>query len=178
MKRIAIIGPESTGKSTLCSQLAKHYLTAWCPEFARQYLSEKGTNYSYHDLLVIAQEQVAQEDLLQQSAKDLYFIDTEMYVMKIWCEVVFNNCHTWILKEIVSRQYDLYLLCATDLPWVADPLREYPDIQIRQRLFTMYRETLVSNGCKWAPIYGSYDLRLKTATALIDVIANPATGSR
>ncbi len=175
MKRIAIIGPESTGKSTLCSQLANHYQTVWCPEFARQYLSEKGTDYSYNDLLLIAQEQAAQEDHLQQSARELYFVDTEMYVMKIWCEVVFDNCHTWILKEIVNRTYDLFLLCGTDLPWVADPLREYPDIKFRQRLFTMYRETLVSNNCSWAPIYGSYEQRLQTAIGTIDAMRNKLT---
>ncbi|MEI9909616.1 MAG: AAA family ATPase [Bacteroidota bacterium] len=54
------------------------------------------------------------------------FIDTDMYVMKVWCEFVFGKCHRFVLDEIVKRNFDLYLLCNTDLPWVKDELREYP----------------------------------------------------
>ncbi len=125
MKKIVIIGPESTGKSTLCRQLAEHYGTAWCPEFAREYLTTNGKDYGYADLLTIAQGQLALEDQMQLQAKnDLYFIDTDMYVMKVWCEVAFGQCHTWILKQIAARKYDLYFLCNTDLPWVKEELRE------------------------------------------------------
>ena len=121
MRQIVIIGPESTGKSTLCSQLAEHYKTVWCPEFAREYLLEKGMNYSYDDLLNIAHGQLELEDVMLAEAKNgLYFIDTDMYVMKVWCEVAFENCHTWILKQIAKRKYDLYLLCSVDLPWQKD----------------------------------------------------------
>lgn len=62
LKKIVVIGPESTGKSTLCEQLAQHYDTAWCPEFARDYLLSNGTNYDYEDLLTIAMGQLELED--------------------------------------------------------------------------------------------------------------------
>src|SRR5262249_48178663 len=115
LKKIAIIGPESTGKSTLCEQLAEHYNTLWCPEYAREYLLEHGMDYTYDDLLTIAKGQVELEEkyiqLMNQRSGSisgpkqegdspltthdsrLLFIDTDMYVMKVWCEFVFGKCH-------------------------------------------------------------------------------------
>jgi nicotinamide riboside kinase len=135
IKKIVVIGPESTGKSTLCAQLAAHYQTLWVPEYAREYLEENGTDYSYNDLLTIAKGQVKLEEEIssqlsavsnqksaisnQQPAPNIVhhtshipylFIDTDMYVMKVWCEFVFNQCHNWILNQIASRNYDAYLL--------------------------------------------------------------------
>jgi len=139
--KIVVIGPESTGKSSLCESLAKHFNTRWCPEFAREYLLKHGTNYTFEDLLSIAKGQLLMEEeyaqsLLNDSPENtsrLLFIDTDMYVMKVWCEFVFGNCHKWILEQIVSRKYDLYLLCNTDLPWVKDELREGSFISYLQR---------------------------------------------
>src|SRR5689334_14409876 len=129
MKKIVVIGPESTGKSTLCEQLATHYDTVWCPEYARYYLEESGMDYTYADLNRIAQGQLALEENMQEDAANgLYFVDTDMYVMKVWYEVVFQHCPTWILKKIGQTNCDLYLLCNTDLAWVEDGLREYPDL--------------------------------------------------
>lgn len=170
MKQIVIIGPECTGKSTLAAQLAEHYKTAWCPEFAREYLLEKGTDYSYEDLLNIAHGQIALEETLKAEAKRHYFIDTDMYVMKVWCEVAFNNCHNWILKQIATRRYDLYFLCDVDLPWVQDGLREYPDPSIRHRLFKMYQDILINGGTRWAVVSGSHAERLQTAISIIETV--------
>ena len=90
--------------------------------------------------------------------------------MKVWCEVAFNNCHTWILKQIASRNYDLFLLCDTDLPWVKDELREYPALETRRRLFKMYEDLLINQGTKWAVISGSYTERLQVAISLIKTV--------
>lgn len=171
MKKIVVIGPESTGKSTLCEQLANHYNTVWCPEFAREYLSENGMDYSFEDLLNIAHSQLILEDnMLAKARNGYYFIDTDMYVMKVWCEVAFNNCHTWILKQIAFQQYDLYLLCDVDLPWVKDDLREYPDLETRRKLFLMYKDLLVNSGGKWAVISGTNEERLQTAVSIINTV--------
>ncbi|HYK56907.1 MAG TPA: ATP-binding protein [Flavisolibacter sp.] len=171
MRQIVIIGPESTGKSTLCSQLAEHYKTVWCPEFAREYLLEKGMNYSYDDLLKIAHGQLELEDVMLAEAKNgLYFIDTDMYVMKVWCEVAFENCHTWILKQIAKRKYDLYLLCSVDLPWQKDELREYPDLAFRKKLFTMYKDIVINSNTMWAEISGTDAQRLQMAVGVIDTV--------
>jgi NadR type nicotinamide-nucleotide adenylyltransferase len=171
MKKIAIIGPESTGKSTLCEQLSIHYNTIWCPEFAREYLLQKGTNYSFDDLLNIAKGQMSLEyNMLAKAKNGFYFIDTNLHVMKVWCEMAFNNCHTWILKQIATQQYDLHLLCDVDLPWIKDELREYPDLQTRKKLFLMYKDLLINDGGKWAVISGNNEERLQTAISIINTV--------
>ena len=177
LKKIVVLGPESTGKSTLCAELAKHYDTIWCPEFARQYLHENGTDYSYENLLDIAKGQLAGEDealqsveLAKQSGKaiDKIIIDTDMYVMKVWCEYVFNNCHTFILEQINARSYDAYLLCDIDLPWAADEMREYPDEAPRKELFTIYKEILINQNTPWGIVSGLGEQRTKNAVQLIE----------
>lgn len=167
MKKIVVIGPESTGKSTICSALSNHFNVLWCPEYAREYLLKNGTNYSYADLLTIAKGQIALEELYirksQEQNKKLLFIDTDMYVMKVWCEFVFNQCHHFILDQIVSRKYDLYLLCNTDLPWTKDELREYPDPETRNKLFLMYKDILINQQTPWFEIGGTDELRTEKA---------------
>jgi NadR type nicotinamide-nucleotide adenylyltransferase len=171
MKKIVIIGPESTGKSTLCTQLATHYKTVWCPEYAREYLIKNGINYTYPDLQKIASGQLQLEDeLLKKAQNNLYFIDTDMYVMKVWCEVAFNNCHTSILKQIALRKYDHYFLCDIDLPWVQDGLREYPDIQKRRELAKMYKDILINSNAEWSIISGAPHQRFQIATSIIDSV--------
>jgi len=180
LKKIVIIGPESTGKSTLCEQLSQHYDTTWCPEFAREYLLSNGTNYDFEDLLTIAKGQLALEDeytatlernslpMLEDGGHLPLFIDTDMYVMKVWCEFVFEKCHRFILNEIIERKYDLYLLCNIDLPWVADELREYPDIESRRKLYKIYKDLMINQSTLWIDISGDYDQRLQKAIAAVD----------
>ena len=171
VKKIVVIGPECTGKSTLCQQLALHYNTPWCPEYAREFLLKNGTNYIYEDLLTIAKGQIALEEKSSQlvtKSPPLLFIDTDMYVMKTWCEFVFGKCHPWILKQIVERKYDLYLLCNTDLPWVKDELREYPDLQTREKLYYIYKDLMINQSTPWAEISGNEKDRFQKAVAATD----------
>jgi len=195
LKKVVILGPESTGKSTLCTQLANHFNTLWCPEYAREYLLEHGTAYSFDDLLTIAKGQLALEEKYVLSVVDcqpsavsdapknlepdslptthhsrLLFLDTDMYVMKVWCEFVFGQCHSFILNEIAERKYDLYLLCKPDLPWVKDELREYPDLESREKLYHLYKDLLINQATPWAEINGGYDKRLGMAINAVESI--------
>ncbi|MBO9636133.1 MAG: AAA family ATPase [Chitinophagaceae bacterium] len=173
MKKIVIIGPESTGKSTLCQQLADHFGTDWVPEYAREYLLEHGTDYSYEDLLTIAKGQVALEEKYASGFSTRFppgsplFIDTDLYVMKVWCEFVFGKCHQWILDNIVTRRYDLYLLCNIDLPWVKDELREYPDLLSRQKLYHIYKDIMQNQSAPWVDISGNYEERFQRAQSAV-----------
>ena len=180
MKKIVIVGPESTGKSTLCEQLATHFKTSWVKEYAREYLLTNGMQYTYENLLDIAKGQVAEEELAEEAGietiqqqttnnkQQTLFIDTDMYVMKVWCEYVFDRCHHWILNRIVERQYDLYLLCNIDLPWIKDELREYPDLKSREKLYRHYKEIMINQQVPWVDISGGYEERLAKAIAATD----------
>ena len=174
LKRIVLIGPESTGKTILCEKLAQHYHSVWCPEYAREYLIVIGRKYTYDDLLLIAQNQV---ELAKEYTKDAVakkvstiFFDTDMYVMKVWCEVVYGKCHPWILDQIKEQQTDLYLLCKPDIPWIQDDLREYPDLKIRERLYAIYKETLNKQYAPWIEITGNYDKRLEKAVKAVNTL--------
>lgn len=186
IKKIVILGPESTGKSTLCEQLAEHYNSRWVKEYAREYLLTNGTAYSFSDLLEIARGQLKLEDAalaelgnkhtpakmvrdLTASSSGLpLFIDTNMYVLKVWCEFVFDDCHTWILNQVVDRSYDLYLFCDIDLPWVKDELREYPDLQTREMLYHHYKDIMVNQHVPWVNVNGNYQQRLEKAIVAVD----------
>jgi len=176
LKKIVIIGPESTGKSSLCEGLAAHYRTEWVREYAREYLLAHGMNYSFEDLTTIANGQLALEDAGAAKVKreaagaggPVLFIDTDMYVMKVWSEFVFGRCDAWILDQIGQRKYDAYLLCRTDLPWVSDELREYPDLVSREKLFHIYRDILINQSTPWAEIGGQAHQRLDSAIAAVE----------
>ncbi|RFM30365.1 AAA family ATPase [Deminuibacter soli] len=180
LKKIVVIGPESTGKSTLCEQLAQHFQTLWAPEYARDYLHLHGTDYRYADLLPIAKGQLSLEDRYALMAAEQWehkkekptvnpvlFIDTDMYVMKVWGEFVFGRCHQFVLDHIVQRSYDLYLFCNIDLPWIKDELREYPDEQPRKELFHIYRDLLINQHVPWVNITGNYEERLQKGIAAV-----------
>lgn len=192
IKKVVVLGPESTGKSTLCAELAEHYQTNWVKEYAREYLLENGTNYTFDNLLDIAKGQLKLEEagiaeverkiaavkkkpdgIIPASTenKQLIFIDTNMYVLKVWCEFVFGKCHNWILNQVVERKYDLYLLCDIDLPWVKDELREYPDLVTRHQLYHHYKDIMVNQSVAWANIRGNDGERLQKAIDAIDSIS-------
>ncbi len=189
--KVVVLGPESTGKSSLCAQLADHYKTGWVKEYAREYLLTNGTEYNYENLLEIAQGQLVLEHAavklaegrlrsnsdktIATSIPEIVLIDTDMNVLKVWCEFVFEKCHPWILNQIVANSYDLYLLCDIDLPWVKDELREYPDLRTREKLYRHYKDLLINQSTPWINISGNYEARLETAIRAIDLACTKTT---
>lgn len=165
MIRIAITGPESTGKSWLAQQLADHYKTLWVAEYAREFLDKISRPYSYDDILEIAQKQFELENKFAEET-NLLFCDTDFNVTNIWCTVKYNKCHDWITEKTQSNLYALYLLCDIDLPWQYDPFREHPDK--RYEIFNMYESLLKKNRCQYHIISGTGETRLQNAIRVVD----------
>ncbi len=172
--KIAVTGPESTGKSILSQQLADHYNTIWVPEFARIYLLNIERRYHYDDILEIAKGQAESAKILATLAHKILISDTELLVTKIWCDVKFGKCHSWIAEQLFRQKYDLYLLMDIDLPWVFDPMREDPGN--RGFLMNRYLEELNRLGFNYRIVSGVGADRLKNAIGYInEMILNKFT---
>lgn len=166
--KIAITGPESTGKSLLAKQLADHYITDWIPEFARVYLSKIARPYNYNDILEIAKGQVQSAEAILPMANKICFSDTELLVTKIWCDVKYGTCHPWITENLKKQDFDLYLLMDIDLPWEFDPLREHP--HQRRFLFDRYKTELDKSRFNYRVISGVGEDRLRNALSFLKAI--------
>jgi nicotinamide riboside kinase len=174
LKKIVVIGPKVQAKA-LCAKSWLIISKQVGVLSLQEYLLTNGTEYNFEDLLTIAQGQITLEDeyteriekqsmpLLEAGGHIPLFIDTDMYVMKVWCEFVFGKCHRYVLDQIVKRKYDLYLLCNTDLPWVKDELREYPDLKTREKLFYIYKDIMVNQNVPWVEIKGCPEERTQLA---------------
>ncbi len=167
IKKIAITGPESTGKSTLTLQLAKHFGTSWVDEYAREYINQLDRPYSQNDILEIAKKQKEEQLLKLKQAHQFFFADTELIVTKIWSEIKYQNCHPWILQEIKKQDFDLYLLC---------DIRPFPGKQIlsanthtcANHLFGLYKSELEQRNLNFKIISGNEQARLQQALRYIE----------
>lgn len=166
LKRIAIIGPESTGKSELCQQLAAHYQTEWVPEFARFYIDRLDRDYEQHDLKAIAEAQLTWEDEKAEYANDYLFCDTNLIVIKIWSEHKYGNTDPWIEEQLNIRKYDFYLLNNIDIPWTPDPQREHPTL--RKHFFEVYKNYLEERGFPYSLVSGIEVERKKSALKALE----------
>lgn len=170
-KKIVIIGGESTGKSTLCEQLANYFQTTWVPEFARTYLSTLGRAYRQEDLLQIAKGQLLAEAKAALSAKQFLFCDTDLQVIKVWSEYAYGNSHSDILNEIATQKYDAYILTSPDLAWEPDPLREHPEPELRTYFYKQYLEIVSSSNLPFCIVEGNEESRLRIAIEFVKAIA-------
>ena len=152
IKKVVIIGPESTGKSTLATLLAKYYNTSWVPEYAREYIDRLNRPYEERDLLDIATGQLQAEDKAIAHANKLLICDTNLLVIKVWSEHKFGACYPEVLESIKTRKYDLYLLTGIDLPWEEDPQREHP--HLRSFFYDIYKQELINSGVPWVEVNG------------------------
>lgn len=170
MKKIVVIGGESTGKSTLCKLLADYYHTQWVPEYAREYLENLNRGYNQDDLFTIAQGQIELENKLSNQTNPFLFYDTNLYVLKVWSEYKYNACDIRILNLLAKQSYDAYLLMSPDIPWTEDPLRENPNEKDRKYFFNTYKEIVESTGKPFIIIKGNENERLYAAIEFVNKI--------
>ena len=142
MYKVGIIGPESTGKSTLARELAEQFKGTYVPEYAREYVERKGRKeLTYDEVCEIAREQIK-----SISEAGFYFCDTELIVTKVWFEYAFGKVPEWLTKAIKTYPMDLYLLTYPDIPWVPDPARYNGSQAMREELFDRYEEEVKATG--------------------------------
>jgi len=167
--RIAITGPEASGKSKLSKELAAYFGTSFAPEFAREYLEGKDGVYDLKDLDQITLGQIAIEETALKKANQVCFFDTDMLVLFVWSSFRFGKVSDLIKNALEERKYDFWLLCKPDLPWEADLLRESPDQKERDELFAIYFNYLLNNYPKsFAIIDGYGNARFEKAVNVIE----------
>ncbi|MBG6235058.1 NadR type nicotinamide-nucleotide adenylyltransferase [Pedobacter sp. CAN_A7] len=166
VKKIAIVGPESTGKSTLTQQLARQYHSPWVAEYARYYCAALNGPCTLQDEMNMFHGQVALEDsVLASTEKDLVFCDTTFLTVKIWTDHLFGETPQLVLDALHARPYDLYLLMDIDLPWEEDPLRDFPDL--REHFMQVWHRELQNLQANYVVVSGTND-RFAHAVAAVD----------
>ena len=149
--KIGIIGPESTGKSTLATYLAHRYNGVLVPEYAREYMEKLAPTYeyTYEDVVHIARTQIEQLKKLHSAStegipkgyqRDVVVFDTELIITKVWFMHKFGHCPEFVEQALKDYPMDVYLLCYPDMEWVPDPVRENPNI--REYLFDWYKKEI------------------------------------
>ncbi|UOY04738.1 ATP-binding protein [Muricauda sp. SCSIO 64092] len=173
--KIVLFGPESTGKTTLAKQLAKHYHTHWVPEYAREYLQKKwydeGKICELEDLLPIAKGQMALENQLAKRANKILICDTDLLVTKVYSEAYFDDfCDPLLEKYALQNTYDLYFLTGIDVPWVPDDLRDRPNERVK--MLNLFKTALEKYQRTFVILEGNQEKRLDTAITETDKLMN------
>lgn len=167
IKKIAIVGPESTGKSTITQQLAKHYNTLWVPEYARYYCAALTEPCNLQDEVNMFHGQLALEDsILTIAEKDIIFCDTTFITVKIWSDEVFGETPQIVLDALPKYNYDLYLLMDIDLPWQEDPLRDFPNK--REHFMKVWQQELKALNATYVTVSGQDEDRLNNAITAVE----------
>lgn len=171
IQRVALVGPESCGKSYLAEKLAAHFNTVFVEEYGRTYCEKFGMDSTELDFAHVAGGQLYREDEMALEANRILFCDTELIVTQVWSEVYFKGkCQPWIYWADHARRYDLFLLCAPDIPWVNDGLREFE--KQRTWMFERLRQELESRSLRYEIIQGGFEERTKAAISAVEKIAH------
>lgn len=168
LNKIAIVGPESSGKSSLSEALAKKYHTTFVKEYAREYLINLADNYREEDLLQIAMGQIEAEKKEKKKADKFLFCDTNLLVIIIWSKYKYGKVNPLIIEKYKPDDYALHLLLKPDLEYADDPLRENPSFEERTEIFKMYKEKLIALNVKFEIIAGQNESRLYNAVKALD----------
>ena len=171
--KVVLFGPESTGKTTLSNQLARHYNTVWAPEYAREYLQDKWNNErktcTNKDQMPIAYGQMKLENKLAKKADKVLICDTDLLETKVYFEEYYNGSVDPKLEEAaLNNKYDLYLLTYIDTPWEKDDLRDNP--HKRLEMFNSFESSLKKHNKNYITLKGDMKSRMKFAISEIDKI--------
>jgi len=164
MKKIAVTGPESTGKTELARRLGGYFGVPWVEEYARQYVEKLGREYDFSDISNIAAKQIEQELFYENQPADRFrfvFFDTELIITKVWFEYCYKTVPEFVTERLQAGFFDFYLLCSPDLPWEPDPVREHGND--REFFFDWYKQEIEKLGMPYAVIEGAGRLRLENA---------------
>jgi NadR type nicotinamide-nucleotide adenylyltransferase len=161
--RIVLAGPESSGKSLLTEHLARRFRVPFALEYARYYLETHGAAYDYDLLLPMSRQHLAYQRLHVPESAPLGVLDTDLINYKIWCEVAYGRCHPEIVEAMERETNHVYLLCAPDLPWQYDPLREHP--RARDMLFDRHVRELERLGRPYEVVRGEKEAHFACAEA-------------
>lgn len=167
MYKIAILGPESTGKSELAKALAEYYHAEWVPEYAREYIEKLSLPYTYDDVCAIAKKQIAQEEFYQNNiACDFVFFDTDLIITKVWFEYCYHRVPEFVLQKLADNYFDFYLLCFPDVAWQPDPVREHGND--REYFFDWYKHEIQKTGKPFFVVTGTGEQRTVNAINAIN----------
>lgn len=167
MIKIALIGPESTGKTELCQLLAEHYECEWVPELARDYVIQKNYRYNFNDVAEIARLQIEKEqEFDNKEGNEPVFFDTDLIITKVWFEHKYGEVPTFLTERLKGKHIDFYLLLKPDLPWKYDPVRENGDNRLY--FYEWYEREINELGAAYAEIGGVGENRLNNALKAID----------
>jgi NadR type nicotinamide-nucleotide adenylyltransferase len=164
--KIAVVGPESTGKSTMSDYLAAHYHTIAVPEYARGYCEKLTGPCTWQDEINMFYGQLALEAELLPQANNLLICDTTFITVKIWSDQMFGEAPPVVVDELPKHPYDLYLLLNIDLPWQDDPLRNFPDL--REHFMNVWYKELDNLQARYVVISGTGQDRYDSAVKAID----------
>jgi len=170
IKKIAIVGSESTGKSTLSAYLAAHYHTVWVPEFARDYCAALTEPPTWQDEINMFYGQLALEQEYLPKANRLLICDTTFITVKIWSDHTFGRSPQEVLDELPKHHYDLYLLLSIDMPWEEDPLRDFP--HMRDHFMNVWHKELQALDANYVVISGIGQERYDKAVQEINRFLN------
>ena len=164
MIKIVFTGPECSGKTTLSIEIAKQFNAPLVQEYAREYLENIKRDYNYNDLIQIAKGQLKIEQEYSKKTNQLLICDTNLQVIKIWSQIKYAKCDSFILKNLDTEAY--YVLCYPDFPWEYDPLRENEHDRIK--LAKHYHQDLIENNYKFIIARGSHKKRTSFVKSVIN----------
>lgn len=169
VRRVAVFGPESTGKTRLAEKLAARFGEPCVPEYARQFWDEHG-GITLQDIPRIAHRQAELEDAAAAGAKRVVICDTEALTTVLWSDLLYGETPGLVRMsaELRAPRYDLYLLLNTDVPYAPDPQRIFSDEAGRAKCFALWREALVSRGLRFVEIRGDWAEREAKAIAAVE----------